>query len=71
MDIIDVVLGRALSPKGQIDTYAARSQKAAQNASAAAASAQAAVDNIDSITAQTNANNEAAAEALGQVESAL
>lgn len=71
MDIIDVVLGRALSPKGQIDTYAARSQKAAQNASAAAASAQAAVDNIDSITEQTNANNEAAAAALGQVEEAL
>ena len=71
MDIIDVILGRALSPKGQIDTYAARTQKAAQNASAAATSAQAAVDNITSITEQTNANNEAAAAALGQVESAL
>ena len=71
MDIIDVILGRALSPKGQIDTYAARTQKAAQNASAAATSAQAAVDNIASITEQTNANNEAAAAALGQVESAL
>ena len=71
MDIIDVMLARALTPQGQVDTYAARAQKAAQNASAAAASAEAAVENIESITEQTNANNQAAADALETVQAAL
>jgi len=32
MDIIDVILGRALSSSGQVSTYAARAAQAAINA---------------------------------------
>ena len=71
MDIIDIILARALTPQGQIETYAAKAQKAAQDASAAASSAQTAVNNIDSITQQTNENNAAAQEALENVNEAL
>jgi len=65
MDLIDIMLARALTPQGQISTFAARTIKAEQDASAAVASAQAAIDNIESITERTNTNNAAAEEALG------
>jgi hypothetical protein len=35
MDIIDIMLARALTPQGQITTYAAKARKAAQDAAAA------------------------------------
>ncbi len=63
MDIIDVILGQALSPQGQIQTYAALAQQAVQQANAA-------LNNIESITQQTNANNQAAQEALDDIQSA-
>lgn len=47
MDIIDIVLARALTPQGQISTYAARAQKAVRDASAA-------LDAIESITSETD-----------------
>lgn len=71
MDIIDIMLAKALTPQGQVETYAAKAQKAAQDAAAAEVSAEAAVSNIESITEQTNANNEAAAQALENVQAAL
>ena len=71
MDIIDIILAKALTPQGQVETYAAKAQKAAQDAAAAEASAEAVVSNIESITEQTNANNEAAAQALVDVQAAL
>lgn len=64
MDIIDVVLGGGFSPKGRISTYAALAQKAVADANTA-------INNIDTITEQTNANNEAAAEALDNANAAL
>ena len=57
MDIIDVLVAKALTPQGQIESYAAQ--------------AQAAVSNINSITAQTNTNNTNAAKALADVNAAL
>lgn len=63
MDIIDVILGSALSPQGQIQTYAALAQQAVQQANAA-------LNEIESITEQTNINNQAAQEALDDIQSA-
>ena len=71
MDLIDIMLARALTPQGQISTFAARTIKAEQDASAAVASAQTAIDNIESITERTNTNNAAAEEALGNAQAAL
>ena len=64
MDIIDVILGRALSSQGQISTYAAMAQKAVSDATAA-------ISSINSITEQTNTNNEAAEAALQDASDAL
>ena len=64
MDIIDVILGGGFSPKGRISTYAALAQKAVSDANTA-------IQNIDSITDQTNANNTAAEEALDNANAAL
>lgn len=64
MDIIDVLVAKTLTPQGQIESYAALAQKAVTDATAA-------VDNIDSITEQTNANNTAAEEALAAANEAL
>ena len=50
VDIIDVMLARALTPQGQIDTYAARAGKAVSDANAAVTAAESAVSNIESIT---------------------
>lgn len=64
VDIIDVVLARALTPQGQIESYAAQSQAAITKANAA-------VSQIESITEQTNTNNANAAEALAAAEQAM
>lgn len=64
MDIIDVMLARALTPQGQIESYAAQSQQAVTRANEALA-------NIESITEQTNANNEAAQQALQDTQATL
>lgn len=50
MDIIDVILGRALSSSGQIETYAAMAQKAVQKAQTALTQAQAIVDHGTEVT---------------------
>ena len=70
MDFIDIVLARALTPQGQIDAYAARAQKAVQDANAAVTTINEISDNLDTITATTTANNEASAEALADAQAA-
>ena len=35
MDIIDIMIAKALTPQGQINTYASKAQKAAADASKA------------------------------------
>ena len=64
MDILDIILGSALTPQGEIESFAARAEKAVQDASQA-------LSNIESITQQTNTNNLAAEQALQQVQNAL
>lgn len=63
MDILDIILAKSLTPQGQIDTYAAKAQKAVVDAKKA-------VDDIESITEQTNTNNENAQIALENAQAA-
>lgn len=53
MDIIDVLLAKALSPQGQVETYAAKAAKAASDAATAVANSETAINNINSITEET------------------
>lgn len=71
MDIIDIILGKALTPQGKTTTYLAKAEKAAQAAAAAKTSADNAVAAVESITEQTNANNASAQEALAAADEAL
>lgn len=64
MDIVDVMLARALTPQGQIESYAAQSQTAIAKANDAVA-------NLESITEQTQQNSAKAEEALAAVNIAL
>ena len=64
MDIIDIMLARALTPQGQIESYAAQSQAAVSRANEALA-------NVESITEQTNENNAAAQQALQDAQTTL
>lgn len=63
MDILDIVLAKSLTPQGQIDTYAAKAQKAVTDARQA-------VSNIETITQQTNTNNQNAQTALSNAQTA-
>ena len=63
-DFIDIILARAMSARGRIDTYAAKAAKAEEQSTAA-------VNNITSITEQTQANNELAASTLETANEAL
>ena len=71
MDIIDIMMAKALTPQGQVDTYAAKARRAAQDAENAATAAQTAVDNIESITEQTVANNELATQTINDLNNAI
>ena len=71
MDIIDILLAKSLTPQGQINTYAARAQKAVTDSATALNNAQAAIDNIETITEQTQTNNELALDTLERAEEAL
>ena len=64
VDIIDVMLAKALSSNGQIDAAAARAQKAVSDAEIA-------VSNIETITQQTEDNNALAAQSAEVAQAAL
>ena len=64
MDIVDVILAKALTPQGQIESYAATAQTAVTKANQA-------VNNINTITQQTNINNQLAAEAVENANAAI
>lgn len=64
MDIIDVMLAKALTPQGQIESFARQSQIAVTQANQAVAT-------INTITQQTNTNNTKSAETLAAAEEAL
>ena len=63
MDIIDIVLSRALTPQGQIESYAALAQRAVTNATNAVSTAQDAVTTVNSVA-------EAAQQTLTQLQNA-
>lgn len=63
MDILDIILAKSMTPQGQIDTYAAKAQKAVSNANKV-------VSDIEAITEQTNTNNENAQIALENAQAA-
>ena len=71
MDIIDIILARALTPQGQVNTYAAKAQKAAQDAAAAATSAQSVANNMESISNQITTTGAAAQQAVVDANTAL
>ena len=64
MDIIDIMLAKAMTPQGQISTYAQMAQVAVSRANTA-------MQNITSITEQTNTNNTNAETALANANAAL
>lgn len=64
MDIIDILVAKAMTPQGQIDVYAAKAGKAI-------ADAERAVSNIDTITQQTTDNNETALASVTAANQAL
>ena len=64
MDIVDIILAKALTPQGQIESYAATAQSAVTKANQA-------VNNINTITQQTNTNNQLAAEAVENANAAI
>lgn len=63
MDILDIILAKSMTPQGQIDTYAAKAQKAVTDAKKV-------VNDIETITEQTNTNNENAQTALENAQAA-
>lgn len=71
MDIIDVVLARALTPQGQVETYAAKAQKAAQDALAAKADAADAVATVSAAATSIAETQTAAATLLSTAQEAL
>ena len=71
MDWIDIILAKGSTPEGQITTYAAKAEKAAQSAIAAEAASENAVNNINSIIEETVANNELAQQTVTTVNNAL
>ena len=60
MDIIDIMLARAMTPQGQTDLYVSKANKAAAKAAQAEADAQAAIDVVTN-AAETIADTQAAA----------
>lgn len=64
MDIIDVLVARAITPQGQIESYAAMAQQAVAQANQA-------VSDINTITEQTEQNNETAIATMDLATQAL
>lgn len=71
MDIIDVLVARALTPQGQIDTYAAKARQAILDANTAVTTVEDAADNITDLTAQTTENNATAQASAAAANQAL
>jgi len=55
MDIIDILLAKAMTPQGQIETYAAKAATAATQASQALSEANEAIEYLDTISSNVGA----------------
>lgn len=67
MDIIDILLAKKMTSQGQVDTYAAKAQKAAQDATAAAQTVSQAANTITQTESRANEVLAAAEEALSNI----
>lgn len=71
VDIIDVVLARAMTPQGKIETYAAAAQKAVADANNAKDSYDELAANVEETASNANAALATASEVLEDVTDAL
>lgn len=71
MDIIDIMLARATTPQGRVETFAKKAQTAATQAAQAQASAQAAIDSVQAAADDITATKTEAQETLATAQSAL
>ena len=71
MDILDIILAKALTPQGQVETYAAMAKTAVTNAAKAVSDAQAAITTVESIDQQAQANLDLTTTTLQEVNAAL
>ena len=71
MDIIDIMLARAMTPQGKTEAYVAKAEKAAQKATAAEASAAAAIETVEAAADEIATAREEAASLLEEAQEAL
>ena len=71
MDIIDIMLARAMTPQGQTETYVSIANAAAAKAEKAESDAQAAIDVVTAAAEDITAAQEAAADLLAAAQDAL
>ena len=71
VDIIDVVLAKSLTPQGQIDTYAAKANKAVADAAKAENDMNSLIESLTAAVEEAEENNSAVTEKLQQVDAAL
>ena len=71
MDIIDIMLARAMTPQGKTEAYVAKAERAAQKAAAAEASAAAAINTVESAADEIAAAREEAAALLEEAQETL
>ena len=71
MDIIDIMLAKAMTPQGKTEAYVAKANKAAQQAAAAEASATAAIQTVEDAADEIATAREEAASLLEEAQEAL
>ena len=71
MDIIDIMLAKAMTPQGKTDAYLAKANRAAQRASAAEQSAAAAVATVEAAAESITDTQAAATQLLADAQAAL
>lgn len=71
MDIIDIMLARAMTPQGKTEAYLTKAEKAAQKAAAAESSAAAAIQTVESAADEIATAREEAASLLTEAQAAL
>ena len=71
MDIIDIMLAKAMTPQGKTDTYVAKANKAAAKAAKAEQDAAAAIATVDAAADEIATAREEAAALLEEAQDAL
>lgn len=71
MDIIDIIIAKSLTPQGQVETYAAKAQKAANDGANAVSEAQEAISAVESVSSQAQETLETANATLEEVDGVL